>query len=483
MISRHAVGLSRRIITPESYRFLASQAPYGSTSTSSWSALSASERQAWETLNYNEDSWEGRSSPPKWKQWAELSLEEKSAAMYGLNIHTKEDWDKAEPSFSSNSSTTSTSQTTTSPKFAQVSLHDIPPLSTLLKEEKDSQYGGGSFNDDETSRALVVAPETRLQRQQQVRNVGGALGGMAYQAVKGLAPIVGPLVKSAARHSNRGRGSGSVGLSLAGDIIESIPTMMDMYSGILEVTGIDTLIYLDDSTSMQGSNLVEGKMALKSLEKRLKTNSNNTNDRRFLPTRIVKFGSSPTILNPSEEDWSVSLVNAAWDGSSGGTYMWKMIQDDVQAKYRPAGGKLRIVVITDGHDILSPAPYNGVRGFDPLMRTLLAQGYDIEWNIIVLGNDSGIFPPELSQRDKKLYRSLCHATGGQFLSVGASGWNENDHEVDEFLNAIEDSGYHDSKADRRERQEQYKLEARKGKAENFDWLPDLPKEDDDSKKR
>jgi hypothetical protein len=32
-----------------------------------------------------------------------------------------------------------------------------------------------------------------------------------------------------------------------------------------------------------------------------------------------------------------------------------MIQQDVLGRYRPAGGKLRLIVITDGHDTLSPA--------------------------------------------------------------------------------------------------------------------------------
>jgi hypothetical protein len=234
---------------------------------------------------------------------------------------------------------------------------------------------------------------------------------------------------------------------------------------------------------MQGSNLQEGQQALRSLETRLKRSDDY--DQRFLPTRIVKFGNAATVLNPSEEDWSVSLVNFAWDGSSGGTYCWKMIEDDIQNKYRPAGGKLRVIVITDGYDNWSPGPYKGVRGFDPLMRTLLAEGYDIEWNIIVVGNNNGIFnqQPELSWNDQKLYANLCHATGGQFLSVGSSGWDETLPSTSEFLDAVEDSGYHDSECVRQERQKQYKLEARKGKAENFDWLPDLPKKDDDDDKK
>ena len=79
------------------------------------------------------------------------------------------------------------------------------------------------------------------------------------------------------------------------------------------------------------------------------------------------------------------LISLGWDGSSGGTYLWHMIQQDVLGRYRPAGGKLRLIVITDGHDTLSPAQYAGLRGMDPLMNDLHAAGYDVEWHVVVLG--------------------------------------------------------------------------------------------------
>jgi hypothetical protein len=463
-VPRHAHRLSSwrptNAVFQYEYRPFATQAQTGS-----WSSLSPSEQAAWMVLHYDQESWEGRRrAPPRWKEWRELTLEEQAAAMHGLGIATKQEWD------------------TLAPPRRQVdvssSMTDVPSLSSLLKEEKEKNDSTTSAS----SRALVVAQETRLARQQtqQSSGLGGALGKMAYQTVKGLAPVVGPWMRAAGNQSRGGRGA--VGLALAGSLLEHLPTVLDATSGVLEITGIDTLVYLDDSASMQGSNLREGQEALQSLETRLKTASDDA-DQRYLPTRIVKFGNHATVLNPSEEDWNVSLVNAAWDGSSGGTYMWKMIQDDIKNRYRPVGGKLRVVVITDGYDIISPPPYKGVRGFDPLMRTLLREGFDIEWNIIVVGNDDGgMFgqhQQELSAADKKLYESLCRATGGQFLSLGSSAWDEDDDAVSGFLEGVEDSGHHDSEHDRRERQEQYKLEARKGKAENFDWLPSLPDKFDD----
>ena len=58
--------------------------------------------------------------------------------------------------------------------------------------------------------------------------------------------------------------------------------------------------------------------------------------------------------------------------------MWHMIQTDVLARYRPGRGKLRLIIVTDGHDTQSPAQYNGRRGMHPMMRTLHAEGYDVE---------------------------------------------------------------------------------------------------------
>lgn len=152
-----------------------------------------------------------------------------------------------------------------------------------------------------------------------------------------------------------------------------------------------------------------------------------------------------------------------------------MIEEDIQNRYRPAGGKLRVVVITDRYDVLSPPPYKGVRGFNPLMRTLLDEGYDIEWNIIVVGKR-----PKLSTGDERLYENLCRATGGEFVSLGSKGWDENDPSVTQFLDSVEESGHRDTEGDRLDRQKQYRLEAGKGKRESFDWLPKLPaKKDDD----
>jgi hypothetical protein len=48
-------------------------------------------------------------------------------------------------------------------------------------------------------------------------------------------------------------------------------------------------------------------------------------------------------------------------------------------RYTPGRGTLRLVVVTDGDDCLSPGEYRGARGMNPLMRELKERGFSIEW--------------------------------------------------------------------------------------------------------
>jgi len=154
-------------------------------------------------------------------------------------------------------------------------------------------------NERASALTIQVAKETLAARQQ-------AHGG----TLTSLALSIGSALRSTSRH-------GAIGM-IAGSLLEQIPTALDASSGVLDVTGIDTILYLDDSASMNGSNLNEGYKALSSLEERLKAHDDES---RFLPTRIVKFGDHPQVLAPSDEHWSAMLVSAAWDASAGGTYM------------------------------------------------------------------------------------------------------------------------------------------------------------------
>jgi len=212
------------------------------------------------------------------------------------------------------------------------------------------------------------------------------------------------------------------------------------------------------------TRLEQGRQALKSLAPALGSS---------LPCRVLKFSNRPQLLKIRDDETSVSSslpqINTHWDGSGIGTYLWHMIQTDVMDRYRPGTGKLRLVVVTDGEDNMSPAGYQGMKGMDPMMRTLQQAGYDIEWHIIVIGDDE-------SAGWKDRYKALAGATGGSFLAV-ENEFDANSSETKTFLQAIENSSS-DEYSSRRERQRRYEMDRDAGKAEGFDWYKKLPPPDD-----
>eukprot|EP01032_Pedospumella_encystans_P017666 gene17666-20122_t len=212
-------------------------------------------------------------------------------------------------------------------------------------------------------------------------------------------------------------------------------------------------------------NLFQGKAALDSMSDLLQGNS----------VRIVKFGAGKTVLSPRDDSFSTALTCLNWDAKSGSTYMWKMIEDDVLQRYRPSPGptqgKLRLIVITDGFDTDSPGEYRGIKGMDPMMRTLLAKGYNIEFHIVVLGKHRS----PSSQQALKRYQSLAEATGGGYMALDGLLYSEKNPAVINFVATLEESNdTHGGASLRRKQRQDYLRGAKEGKKENFDWLKLLP---------
>jgi hypothetical protein len=254
---------------------------------------------------------------------------------------------------------------------------------------------------------------------------------------------------------------------IASKVLQQVPTLVDEFADpvIIPNGGIETVVYLDDSGSMS-HNLSMGKSALASMAPLMQGTS----------TRIIKFGSGKTVISPREQSWSTALTCLNWDAGSGSTYMWKMIEDDVLRRYRPGpgapAGKLRLIVITDGFDTHSPGEYQGIRGMDPMMKTLLGKGYDVEFHIIVLGNHDD----RASHSALNRYRYLAEATGGGYMAL-SSGFlmNEKDPSVKHFLGNLQASGdATKSQALRAKQKQSYLKDAKAGKKENFGWLKSLP---------
>ena len=385
-----------------------------------WRSLPASERAAWELLGWTEAKWtEADVSPVTALQtWDELSSEQQAAAQHGLGWN-RETWDRTvvAGNCSSGLRASETAASHPGPACGSASAPSAP---------QDSSAGGASFAQS------------------------------AWSAVKAFAPVVGKAVAEGAGRRNSGLGF-AVGAALA-----HLGTVLDVTEGMTEVRDAETCVYLDDSQSMTwgvhssanlfGTRLEEGKRVLQSLRPLIDG-----------PTRVVKFGSHPTVVatrQPADEIPESSL-QLQWDGSSGATYMWKMIEEDVVGRYTPSGGKLRIVVVTDGEDTRSPGEYQGMSGMDPMMRYLQERGYDIEWHIVVIGDD-------IARASRNRYASLAAATGGGFLAVDA--FDARDPKAQAFLRALAQSG-----GEREQRRRQYEIDAQQGKRERFDWYKALPR--------
>lgn len=207
--------------------------------------------------------------------------------------------------------------------------------------------------------------------------------------------------------------------------------------------------------------------------------------------------------------------------------MWHMIEQDILARYLPGRGKLRACIVTDGDDCRACARQAEAapsRSNDsplrptPLPRSLAArvsrsrrsepddddaQGARLRRRVVHrspcecgvrgAGPEQAATPPppsrlafqgnSISASDARTYRSLAHATGGEFLALRASGFNPSGADELRFLDALRvpaDSSQQQIEDVRAQRQRQYELDARAGRADKFDWYVALPPPKKDS---
>jgi hypothetical protein len=371
-----------------------------------WTSLPPTQRAAWEALGWTAESWEDRQSPPPESSLKRWS--QLSSAQQAAALHglvvSKNEWDAMVGS------------------FIEISRKD----SSRLPRDYDK------------SKHMKTVPASCLRKNEtKDESLASRVARVAWNVAKAVAP-------------------------------QTVDTLSERVASPVVVNGLETTLYLDDSPSMRewtgvlsfSSRLDEGKKVLTELAPLLGQS----------PCRILKFSNIPTVLSKREEKGAASLpqISTGWDGTGNGTYLWHMIQTDVLTRYRPGTGKLRLVVVTDGEDNMSPPGYQGMEGMHPLMRTLQEAGYDIEWHIIVLGH--------VHSRVKEQYRALAGATGGNFLSVKRD-FDKNSREASAFLKAFKNSGETGDTSDRRKRQRQYEKDSLEGKADRFDWYKQLPPPD------
>ena len=225
----------------------------------SWGALPTDERAAWSALGWSAESWDGsRHAPMSTLQyWDELTASQRGAAQHGLG-YTEELW---------NAQRDASAIVLTSPS------DDAMPPAQLPS-------GGGA-------------------------SVVGTFARAAWGVAKTVAPVAGSALAKA-RHP---------GFMLAGHLLQSVPSVLDAVASPVDVCGIETVLYLDDSGSMRGGVSVgsgsgsgsgsgggsdgggsgwggswgstlldEGKRVLSTMGPLLRG-----------PTRVLKFGAAPTV--------------------------------------------------------------------------------------------------------------------------------------------------------------------------------------------
>jgi len=305
----------------------------------------------------------------------------------------------------------------------------------------DSDVGGDLIIDD---------PGTAEPRASSVTSSAAASGIVTSKKAVSLALSVLPAVKAFVKADKRLRES------IIGRLIDVAGEVGEAIGGPITVDNTENVVFLDDSGSMR-SLLPKAIHVWEDIAERLKNN----------PTRIVKFGSDKHVIMPRSDRILAMAVNISWDASSGGTYMWEMILRDIQATYKPGAGLLRVFVITDGEDALSPPPFHGMQGMDPMMKQLIAAGFNIQFHIVFV-QGSGIldmFDAKLSDKALMRYEDLALATGGRFLLLDG---NESVADRERFLTHVQ--GAADRKATLHlEAREEYEERLRLGEGTQFGW--------------
>ncbi|CEM38746.1 unnamed protein product [Vitrella brassicaformis CCMP3155] len=150
---------------------------------------------------------------------------------------------------------------------------------------------------------------------------------------------------------------------------------------------------LDDSGSMRGSRLQKGKSALKALQPRLDVTPTNVH--------LIGGTSNSRLIYRHTDKLTARGLDKAWTANGGATYLWEYVYKSTM-DYKDQEHDL--IIITDGEDNHSPAPFRGLTGFNELMTRMKG---NIRVSLLLIGSG-------LSGSQAKVYHHLCLATGGVY---------------------------------------------------------------------
>jgi len=171
-------------------------------------------------------------------------------------------------------------------------------------------------------------------------------------------------------------------------------------------------------------------------------------DRQTKVSTINSRGRSQ-VLAPLEFRSEEDLLRIGFPKPGGGTYLWKFLVDEAEELGKDSVDWL-FFLISDGMDMSSPPPFNGVHGFQPCIEAIKQIGIDVEFHIIGLG---------LPADSVNVFRQVSGASGGSFVNIVEAG-EDVEQAVEEVGGALEESLNPIARMASRQRRQQEYLESR-----------------------
>ena len=171
-------------------------------------------------------------------------------------------------------------------------------------------------------------------------------------------------------------------------------------------------------------------------------------DRQTKISTINSRGRSK-ILAPLDFRSHDELMNIQFPNPYGGTYLWEFLVQEAKELSKDSVDWL-FFLISDGMDMSSSPPFNGINGFQPCIEAIKEIGIDVEFHIIGLG---------LPSDSVNVFRQVSGASGGSFVNIVEAG-DDVEQAIEEVGGAVEESLNPIARMASRQRRQQEYLESR-----------------------
>lgn len=155
------------------------------------------------------------------------------------------------------------------------------------------------------------------------------------------------------------------------------------------------------------------------------------------------------VLAPLDLRTHEQLMKIKFPRPYGGTYLWEFLVEEAVELSKDSVDWL-FFLISDGMDMSSSPPFNGIDGFQPCIEAIKEIGIDVEFHIIGLG---------LPEESVNVFRQVSGASGGSFVNIVEAG-EDVEQAVEEVGGALEESLNPIARMASRQRRQQEYLESR-----------------------